>query len=206
MNSRFARSLKIAMQCKSSKGTMIFSVVCLVLSPVLMMVSDSSFFVGAILSLYSWMFLTQYLAIPELAEVVAASPLKRYMATTMQDIISGVGCLISYACIAIASHVNNDITFNILFAYIAIAAFTIYFGMAYRAYVIGIVVVFATLIIFGSGTFFLDMYFGLSALPIDLSGFLIILVGWVLGVVARHALYKIPMSNIMRKSLERQCR
>ena len=206
MNNKFVRSLKIAMLCKNAKGIMFLSLFFLVLSPVLMIISNSSFFLGAILSLYSWMFLTQYLAIPELAEVAAASPMKKFMATTMQDIVSFVGVLISFACVAVSNHINPCVDYNILFAYIAISAFTIYFGITYRAYVVGTIVVLVSIGFFAVLSGILSRKFDFAAIPIDLIGFLIILVGWALGVLFRHVLYKIPMSNLMRKSLERQCR
>lgn len=205
MNNKFLRAVKVAMLCKNSKGIMIFSVACFFIAPVLMIVSDEFFFLGGILTVYSWMFFTQFLALVDLSEAAAASPLKKYMATTMQDIITGVGALISLGSILVSTHIRGA-NRECFLAYAFICIFLIYFGVVYKWYWGGLITV---CLLFGAAmplTLILTGKIELSVVTLDVVGGVAIVFGWAVGLIFRHALYKLPMAPIMRKSLERQCR
>lgn len=205
MNSRFVKAIKLAMLCKNSKGIMIFSLACFFLAPVMMIASANYFFLGGILTVYSWMFFTQFLALTELAEITASSPLKKYMATTMQDIITGIGALFSLVSILVSTHLRGA-SKECLMAYSFIGIFLLYFGVVYKCYWGGLI---SVCIILGASLPIVSIVSyetDFSQLTLDIIGISVTLIGWVGGLIFRHALYKRPMSPIMRKSLERQCR
>lgn len=206
MIKKFVNGMKLAMTTKDAKKTMIISAGLFVFALFFLFVSKDSAFLGSILSVYVWMFFNQFCNMLELSQVEASSPYRKFMATTMQDIITFAGSIITGVLVGLSAARQEEPS-NMIVGYIFIAVFLVYFGLVYRYYWLGLLLV--IVLVLGGMTVAIFILPKLMLEPLTLNqvvlyGSCSIAGGWLIGFLLRRIFWKKEVSQIMRTSLERQ--
>lgn len=199
---KFVKCLKLAMLYKDAKKTMIIALVCFICGPIFLMTSNLSF-AGAVLTVYPWMFLMQFMTMTEIAEATAASPIRKFAATTMCDIISFVGCIVSYLVITIIGNIKGFGS-DALISFVFIGMFIIYFATVYRFYWASILIIIGLFVAMYSFFVLNVSKFATLDFNYPVLGGVVLLVCWLIGCICRRLTYKMPINPIMVRSLEKQ--
>lgn len=203
------KAIKLAMSVKNAKFSIIAGTVCFVVGAVMSMFAEDSSFIAGILMVYLPMFLAQFAVQQELANVAAASPLKKLLGLYAPGVISAVGAVLFIIVNIVASIVNlGREPHGVLEAYIFASVFLIYMGSVYKKYILSMVIMFLFIIIGGIGAYIIPDTTAVmqSAFAINVVGSIMVILAIVIQIALRAILFKLPYASYMYKSLERQMR
>lgn len=199
-------ALKLAMMMKNAKSSVVIGIVSAAFGVLTLFLNVQEGFCGGLFTMYAWMMPIAFVAQQEVCTMCAASPKRRRISINSVDLLTVCGAVTSYLCIALAANLSpRNVDKCALVNYVVVSAILIFYGIAYRAYWMGVILLGVVVGVgCGCGSELAALGAGLTDWQEALVGLGLVAIGWFGGSLLRHLLYKRPVSSVMNASLERQ--